>query len=125
MYCVCMTCGHGCTTGAAMSENAVSVPSDSLFVLDAIEVVAEHLLEPVPVQDSMPLSVQGRLCKHANFWLNELDASSFVREIVTQGYRIPFLRLPWPVFKSNHCSASGDFQFWAQFVRSKVMEDAL
>ena len=32
-----------------MSENAVLVPSDSLFVLDAIEVVAEHLLEPMPV----------------------------------------------------------------------------
>ena len=80
-----MICGHGCTTGAVMPENAVSVPSDSLFVLDAIEVVAEHLPEPVPVQDSIPLSVQGRLCKRANFWLNELDASSFVREIVTQG----------------------------------------
>lgn len=48
-----MTCGHGCTTGAVMSENAVSVPSDSLLVLDAIEVVAEHLLEPVTVQDSI------------------------------------------------------------------------
>lgn len=53
----------------------------------------------------MPLSIQGRLYKRANFWLNELDASSFVREIMTQGYRIPFIRLPWPVFKSNHRSA--------------------
>ena len=43
------------------------IPSDSLIVLNAIEVVAECLLEPVPVQDSMPVSVQGRLCERANF----------------------------------------------------------
>ena len=65
-----------------MFENAVSNPTDSLFVLDPIEVVAERLLEPVPIQESMPVSVQGRLYEHANFWLNELNAPSFVREIV-------------------------------------------
>ena len=62
-----MMCGHGCTTGAVMVENAVSVPSDSLIVLDAIEVVAERLLEPVPVQDCMPLSVQGRIVQACKF----------------------------------------------------------
>ena len=38
------------------------------------------------------VSVQGRLRSHSQFWLDNLDPSSFVREIVTQGYRIPFIR---------------------------------
>ena len=101
-----------------MFENAVSNPSNSLLVLDAIEVVVERLLEPVPIQESVPVSVQGRLYERAEFWLNELNASSFVREIVTQGYRIPFLKLPWPVFKCNHRSALEH----SDFVSSAIQE---
>ena len=67
--------------------------------------VAEHLLERVPFEDSEPVSVQGKLHKHAKFWLNDLEASSFVKYIVLYGYYIPFVVLPWPIFKCNHCSA--------------------
>ena len=35
------------------------------------------------------VSVQGRLRSHSQFWLDNLNPSSFVRDIVTQGYRIP------------------------------------
>ena len=86
-----------------MCDDSDSDSSDSVLVLDAIDLVTDRLLEPVPAGDSEPMSVQGRLHEHANFWLNELEASTFVKEIVTQGYRIPFLKLPWPVFKCNHC----------------------
>jgi hypothetical protein len=79
--------------------------SDSVLVLDAIEMVAKHLLEPLPVGDSEPISILGRLHGHADFWLNELEASAFVEEIITHGYRIPFLKVPWPVFKCNLRSA--------------------
>ena len=92
-----------CTAGAvACTDNMVAAASPSV---DHIDHVAERLLEPVPIEDSGPVSVQGRLHKHADFWLNELDASSFVKDIVLYGYRIPFVVLPWPVFKNNHRSA--------------------
>ena len=51
------------------------------------------------------VSVQGRLKKHKDFWLNELEPSSFVAGIITEGYRLPFLRLPDPLFQLNHRSA--------------------
>ena len=43
-------------------------------------------------------SVQGRLRSHSAFWLQELEPSPFVREVIEHGYRIPFIRLPDPVF---------------------------
>ena len=42
-----------------------------------------------------------RLHQHADFWLNELDASSVVMDFVTKGYKLPFLNC----FKLNHRSA--------------------
>ena len=44
------------------------------------------------------ISVQGRLKQHEEFWLDELEPSSFVKRIITEGYRLPFLRLPDAVF---------------------------
>ena len=45
------------------------------------------------VSESVP-SVQGRLKQYERFWLDELEPSSFVAGIITEGYRLPFLRLP-------------------------------
>ena len=53
----------------------------------------------------MQVSVQGRLKEHSQFWIEELKPSSFVRDIVTSGYRLPFLRYPDNVVKANHNSA--------------------
>ena len=64
------------------------------------------------------ISVQGRLKSHAKFWLDELDPSSFVKEIVSQGYRIPFIRLPDPVCYRNHRSAIEH----ADFVQEAIQE---
>ena len=64
------------------------------------------------------ISVQGRLKSHAKFWLDELDPSSFVKEIVSQGYRIPFIRLPDPVCYRNHRSAIEH----ADFVQEAIWE---
>ena len=38
-----------------------------------------------PIGDVPPISVQGRLREHSAFWLEELEASDFVRGIVTEG----------------------------------------
>ena len=80
-------------------------------VLEAIELVAVHLLEPIPQEKGETVSVQGRLRKHTNFWLNDLDASSFVRGIIPHRYHLPLVVLPWPVFKFNLCSALQHEQF--------------
>jgi hypothetical protein len=51
------------------------------------------------------------LKRHENYWLNELEPSSFVAGIITEGYRLPFLRLPEPVFQLNHRSALRNASF--------------
>ena len=57
--------------------------------------------------------------EYADFWLNELEASTFVKEIVTQEYGISFLKLPWPEFKIKHYSAALEHE---EFVASAVQE---
>jgi hypothetical protein len=69
--------------------------------------------EPVP-------SVQGRLKQHERFWLDELEPSSFVAGIVTEGYRLPFLRLPDPLFQLNHKSAVENASFVSRAVEELV-----
>ena len=65
-------------------------------------------------------SVQGRLRKKADFWLKELECSSFVKVVVTEGYRIPFIRLPDPVFYRNHKSAFEHSQFTEEAIQDLV-----
>ena len=57
------------------------------------------------------VSVKGRLRKCSGFWINELEASQFVRDIVTSGYRLPFLAYPPAVCANNHRSALEDAPF--------------
>ena len=46
---------------------------------------------------NMMVRVQGRLREHAEFWLYELQPTAFVSDIVTKGYRLPFMRMPDPL----------------------------
>ena len=64
----------------------------------------DQLLDPI-CSASNPVTVQGHLKKHENFWLNKLEPSSFVSSIITDDYRLPFLRLPDPLVQLNHRSA--------------------
>ena len=59
----------------------------------------------------MQVSVQGRLKEHSQFWIEDLKPSSFVCDIVTLGYRLPFLRYPDNVVKANHNSAIEHSEF--------------
>ena len=64
-------------------------------------------------------SVQGRLRKNVDFWLNEFEPSTFVAEIVSVGYRLPFMRLPWdPRCQPNHKSVLEN----AAFVDDAIQE---
>ena len=108
-----------CVAGAVVCvDNSDVSVGFSDPVLEAIELVAVHLLEPIPQEKGETVSVQGRLRKHTNFWLNDLDASSFVRGIIPHGYHLPLVVLPWPVFKFNLCSALQH----EQFVSSAISE---
>ena len=80
------------------------------------EVGSSKDLEPEP--DSHNYTVQGRLRENADFWLSELQPSSFVSEIVTVGYRLPFIRPPDPIFQLNHKSAREN----AAFVNATIKE---
>ena len=57
------------------------------------------------------VTVQGRLREHSKFWLSNLEASEFVKQIVQFEYRIPFLALPAPIFCFNHQSAWQNEEF--------------
>ena len=52
-----------------------------------------------------PLSVQERLREHSSFWEQDLEASQFVLDIITSGYKLPFITYPQPMIAKNHCSA--------------------
>ena len=64
--------------------------------------------------------VQGTLRGNASFWLNELDPSSSVTEIVTTRYRLPFMRLPDPVCELNRKSALGNATFVTAAIKQLV-----
>ena len=85
-----------------------------------------HDLEPEyeacgsPESVMQMLSVQGRLRKQSDFWLKELEPSSFVKEVITQGYHIPFIQLPEPVYYRNHRSAFEHSQFVEEAIEELV-----
>ena len=91
------------TAGAVVCKGNKSSDSNQPLptVLETIELVAVCLLEPIPITESEPVSVQGKLHEHSSFWKEELEASSFVRDIISHGYSIPSIKLPWPVFKEH------------------------
>ena len=80
----------------------------------------EHYLEGDHVVDSCPkdesLSVQGRLRERSSFWKDELEASQFVLDIITNGYKLPFIAYPQPMIEKNHHSA---------LKHSKFVEDSI
>ena len=71
--------------------------------------LVEHYLENDQADDTcpkdQPLSVQGRLRERASFWEQDLEASQFVLDIITSGYKLPFITYPQPMIAKNHRSA--------------------
>ena len=80
----------------------------------------DHEYEARDQSRASQLSVQGRLRSHSTFWLQELEPSPFVREVIEHGYRIPFIWLPDPVFYRNHRSAFEHAQFVEEAIKELV-----
>ena len=66
------------------------------------------------------ISVKVRLRKSAKFWINDLQASKFVNDIVTSGYRLPFLAFPPAVCANNHKSAFENSTFVSKTIQELV-----
>lgn len=91
---VIVICCCGYTAGEVVYvDNSLSNPKQSIpAVMEAFNLVAVHLLEPVPARDAEPVSVQGRLDVHERFWVDDLESSSFVRGLWVP-YTIPSLTM--------------------------------
>ena len=59
----------------------------------------------IVITESSFLYVQGSLRERSKFWKEELEASQFVLDIVTNGYLLPFIALPQEMVAKNHSSA--------------------
>ena len=93
-----------------MHINYVLLCSDDQVLIPE---VVEHdgLLEQQEALLCDGMSVRGNLRANSDFWLNELKTSSFVKDIVLFGYRLPFLTIPVPVFRFNHPSVQDEAEF--------------
>ena len=62
---------------------------------------------------STNVSVPGNIGKpqFKDFWLNKLKPSELVKEVVTEGYKLPFKSIPPPSFEGNNRSARNDLTF--------------
>ena len=60
-------------------------------------------------------TVRGRFKLCISFW-RPLGASQFIRNVISQGYKIPFFELPTPFFKANNASALSNNSFVSQAV---------
>ena len=79
---------------------------------EVCEVESECLLDNgQDAQSFGGASVQGMLKAHSEFWVTELDPSSFVKDIVLHGYRLPLLTVPDPIFRLNHVSVLSEADF--------------
>ena len=111
------------TCASSCSELMESGYSHSLDVFLGEMYTPGVWLVPINIAEASTESVQGRLKGHSSFWLNELEASDFVRGIVQHGYRIPFLAYPAPVFRFNHQSALQNEQFVSSEIGNLLTKD--
>ena len=60
--------------------------------------------------------VKGRLKSSLNFWVEALDASDFVLDMIRRGYRLPFAQYPSQCFLKNNRSALQHPEFVAEAI---------
>ena len=60
--------------------------------------------------------VKGRLKSLLNFWVEALDASDFVLDMIRRGYRLPFAQYPSQCFLKNNRSALQNPEFVAKAI---------
>ena len=58
-----------------------------------------------PILDTVSPFYVGSLKKNFSFWSDTLKANSFVLNVISSGYLIPFFESPPSVYLKNNCSA--------------------
>ena len=86
---------------------------------------AQFLYEEFLEQSTPSISVQGRLRACSDFWADTLKPSSFVQEVVNQGYRLPFVSYPAPTFMKNHSSAFENREFVQMAIEELVVANCV
>ena len=56
------------------------------------------------------ISVRGRLFKQSKEW-EKIGASNFIIDVISDGFKIPFVTLPPPKYSDNNCSALKERKF--------------
>ena len=102
-----------------MFESVTGFCKEDLLV-DELDELDSHLVDEL-VNDSdyvgrklsTNVSVPGNIGKpqFREFWLNKLKPSDLVKEVVTEGYKLPFKTIPPPSFEGNNRSARNDMSF--------------
>lgn len=95
-----------------LSDDTAGVFEDIIKVDDTFSPTYE--LEAGTSEPSLaPLRVKGRLKAHAQFW-KRINAPLFIKECITEGYKIPFyLTPPTAEFKNNSSALKhSDFVQW-------------
>ena len=49
--------------------------------------------------------MKGRLKQCVSYWESTISASRFVLDVISEGYKLPFSRVPVPCFTRNNRSA--------------------
>ena len=62
--------------------------------------------------------MNGRLVKCVEFWTNELKVNSYILDVISNGYQIPFLSSPTKIFQKNNKSSLEH----KDFVVSSILE---
>ena len=72
--------------------------------------------------DENAISIVGRLRTHYDFWKSELQASSFVLQIIKHGYYIPFLEMPSSFIERNNRSSLNNKQFVEEAIDALLLK---
>ena len=95
-------------------------------LLEQVDELDSHLVDQL-VNDSdytgrklsTNCSVPGNIGKEQfrDFWLNEIKPTELVKQVITEGYKLPFKSIPSPSWQENNKSAKNDMSF----VRAEVL----
>ena len=69
--------------------------------------------------------VKGRLKKCFNYWESTISASRFVLDIISEGYKLPFVNFPGRCYLNNNLSARNHPEFVQQAILELLSRDCI
>ncbi len=107
--------------GGVLAVPKPEVPPPPPVLLEVVTVVDPvGLLAPPPGPDDVVVPLCWRLWQKREFWRETLGASKFVMEIIDDGYRLPFIKPPPRVWRSNNSLTETYSEFVTDFIAELV-----